>query len=188
MPVPLDFGDPLPLHRPLGPNRKCATALHRRRYRADVAVLAWQPHVVIHVPPYDWGVALAVPVHRGRHAWSRPFHGAGRLRKGVRVQLDLLSEVCATPRPYECHPDSTRDGCAIFLLHEIFDFDYAEVARIVGKTQVNCRQIVNHANVFIIADPDKLTPPEQPRPTRAKHKKGHVTETTISAMQNTIAK
>ena len=34
---------------------------------------------------------------------------------------------------------------AAFLLHEIFDFDYAEVARIVGKTPVNCRQIVNRA-------------------------------------------
>lgn len=34
---------------------------------------------------------------------------------------------------------------AAFLLHEVFDFDYAEVARIVGKTAVNCRQIVNRA-------------------------------------------
>jgi len=34
---------------------------------------------------------------------------------------------------------------AAFLLHEIFDFDYPEVARIVGKTPVNCRQIVNRA-------------------------------------------
>ena len=34
---------------------------------------------------------------------------------------------------------------AAFLLHEIFDFDYAEVARIVGKTVVSCRQIVTRA-------------------------------------------
>jgi RNA polymerase sigma-70 factor (ECF subfamily) len=34
---------------------------------------------------------------------------------------------------------------ATFILREVFDFDYAEVARIVGKTPVNCRQIVNRA-------------------------------------------
>jgi len=34
---------------------------------------------------------------------------------------------------------------AAFILHEVFDFDYVEVGRIVGKTPVNCRQIVNRA-------------------------------------------
>ncbi|MGO9451763.1 MAG: sigma-70 family RNA polymerase sigma factor [Candidatus Binataceae bacterium] len=34
---------------------------------------------------------------------------------------------------------------AVFLMHEVFDFDYAEVGRIVGKTPVNCRQIVARA-------------------------------------------
>lgn len=38
---------------------------------------------------------------------------------------------------------------AAFILHEVFDFDYDEVARIVGKTAVNCRQIVNRARKSI---------------------------------------
>ena len=34
---------------------------------------------------------------------------------------------------------------AAFILREVFDFDYDEVARIVGKTPVNCRQLVTRA-------------------------------------------
>ena len=34
---------------------------------------------------------------------------------------------------------------AVFLLREVFDYDYAEVAAIVGKSEANCRQIVRRA-------------------------------------------
>jgi RNA polymerase sigma-70 factor (ECF subfamily) len=34
---------------------------------------------------------------------------------------------------------------AVFLLHEVFDFDYAEIAKIVDKTEANCRQILTRA-------------------------------------------
>jgi RNA polymerase sigma-70 factor, ECF subfamily len=34
---------------------------------------------------------------------------------------------------------------AVFLLHEVFDFAYAEIARIVDKTEANCRQILTRA-------------------------------------------
>jgi len=34
---------------------------------------------------------------------------------------------------------------AVFLLHEMFDFDYAEIARVVEKTEANCRQILTRA-------------------------------------------
>ena len=34
---------------------------------------------------------------------------------------------------------------AVFLLHDVFDFDYAEIARIVGKSEANCRQIALRA-------------------------------------------
>jgi RNA polymerase sigma-70 factor (ECF subfamily) len=34
---------------------------------------------------------------------------------------------------------------AVFLLHEVFDHDYDDVARIVGKSAVVCRQIVHRA-------------------------------------------
>jgi RNA polymerase sigma-70 factor (ECF subfamily) len=34
---------------------------------------------------------------------------------------------------------------AVFLLHEVFDFDYGEIARVVDKTEANCRQILTRA-------------------------------------------
>ncbi len=34
---------------------------------------------------------------------------------------------------------------AVFLLHDVFDYDFAEVARLVGKTTANCRQIAHRA-------------------------------------------
>jgi len=34
---------------------------------------------------------------------------------------------------------------AVFLLHKVFDFDYAEIARVVDKTEANCRQILTRA-------------------------------------------
>ncbi|HEY0944070.1 MAG TPA: RNA polymerase sigma-70 factor [Opitutaceae bacterium] len=34
---------------------------------------------------------------------------------------------------------------AVFLLREVFDYEYAEIASIVGKSEANCRQIVRRA-------------------------------------------
>ena len=34
---------------------------------------------------------------------------------------------------------------AAFLLHEVFDLEYAEIARVVDKTEANCRQLVARA-------------------------------------------
>ena len=34
---------------------------------------------------------------------------------------------------------------AIFLLHEVFDYDFATIAGIVGKSEANCRQIASRA-------------------------------------------
>ena len=34
---------------------------------------------------------------------------------------------------------------AVFLLHEVFDFEYAQTAEVVGKSEVNCRQIAARA-------------------------------------------
>ncbi len=34
---------------------------------------------------------------------------------------------------------------AVFLLHEVFDYSYGEIAGVVGKTEENCRQILTRA-------------------------------------------
>ena len=38
---------------------------------------------------------------------------------------------------------------AVFLLHEVFDFEYAEIARIVDKTEANCRQLLSRAKKHV---------------------------------------
>src|SRR5689334_6408838 len=40
---------------------------------------------------------------------------------------------------------------AVFLLREIFDYDYVEIARIVDKSEANCRQLVRRAHQAITA-------------------------------------
>ena len=40
---------------------------------------------------------------------------------------------------------------AVFLLHEVFDYDYAEVSRIVGKSEANCRQMAVRAREHLAA-------------------------------------
>jgi RNA polymerase sigma-70 factor (ECF subfamily) len=34
----------------------------------------------------------------------------------------------------------------VFLLREVFEYDYAEIAEIVGKSEVNCRQVLRRAH------------------------------------------
>jgi RNA polymerase sigma-70 factor (ECF subfamily) len=38
---------------------------------------------------------------------------------------------------------------ACFLLREVFDYDYEEVARMVGKSEANCRQMVSRARLHV---------------------------------------
>ena len=38
---------------------------------------------------------------------------------------------------------------AVLLLHDVFNFDYSEVARIIDKSEVNCRQLLTRAKKHI---------------------------------------
>jgi len=40
---------------------------------------------------------------------------------------------------------------AVFLLHDVFGYDYAEIARLVGKSEDNCRQIAARARRHVQA-------------------------------------
>ena len=50
---------------------------------------------------------------------------------------------------------------AVFLLREVFGYNYAETAAIVGKSEVNCRQIVRRARVQLQANQKPATPPNE---------------------------
>ena len=54
---------------------------------------------------------------------------------------------------------------AVFLLREVFDYDYADAAAIVGKAEANCRQIARRAKTQLLA---RSTPPSQPN-EQARH-------------------
>jgi RNA polymerase sigma-70 factor (ECF subfamily) len=47
---------------------------------------------------------------------------------------------------------------AAFLLREVFDYDYAAVAEIVGRSEANCRQIVRRAKAHLDVPPTEPAP------------------------------
>lgn len=53
---------------------------------------------------------------------------------------------------------------AIFLLREVFEYKYAEIARIVGKSEANCRQYYRSAKQYLI----KRRPRFEAKPTTQK--------------------
>jgi RNA polymerase sigma-70 factor (ECF subfamily) len=55
----------------------------------------------------------------------------------------------------ECLSPSER---AVFLLREVFDYDYSEIARTVGKSIPNCRQIVRRARQHLVLRRPSMSP------------------------------
>lgn len=47
---------------------------------------------------------------------------------------------------------------AAYLLRQIFDFDYAEIGKILDKSEANCRQIVSRCNTRLHADRPRFEP------------------------------
>src|SRR5215216_5247498 len=50
---------------------------------------------------------------------------------------------------------------AVFLLREVFDYEYAEIAAIVGKAEAACRQLFSRAKRHIAAPRPRFTPSPQ---------------------------
>lgn len=57
---------------------------------------------------------------------------------------------------------------AVFLLREVFDYDYPEVSRLVGKSEANCRQIARRARESVAARRPRFerSPEQQKRLTQ----------------------
>jgi RNA polymerase sigma-70 factor (ECF subfamily) len=47
---------------------------------------------------------------------------------------------------------------AVFLLRDVFDYPYDEIADIVGKTEANCRQIAARARRHVAAERPRFSP------------------------------
>ncbi|MBO0872409.1 MAG: RNA polymerase sigma-70 factor [Pseudonocardia sp.] len=52
---------------------------------------------------------------------------------------------------------------AVFLLHDVFDYGYPEIASIVGKTEVNCRQLAARARRHLAANKPRFDPTHRHR-------------------------
>jgi RNA polymerase sigma-70 factor (ECF subfamily) len=51
---------------------------------------------------------------------------------------------------------------AVFLLREVFEYEYSEIAAVLGQTEVNCRQILRRARQHVGATrPRFQTPPQK---------------------------
>ncbi len=50
---------------------------------------------------------------------------------------------------------------AVFLLREVFDYDYATIGDMVGQTETNCRQIFHRAKKELSVRPPQATPPSE---------------------------
>jgi RNA polymerase sigma-70 factor (ECF subfamily) len=52
---------------------------------------------------------------------------------------------------------------AVFLLREVFEYQYSEIAKIVGQSEVNCRQILRRARQHVSAIRPRFEVPEPKR-------------------------
>lgn len=73
---------------------------------------------------------------------------------------------------------------AAFLLREVFDYDYADIATIVGKSEANCRQIVRRAKASLQM-PDR--PPQPPTELAQKAVEKFVAATTSGQVDELLA-
>src|SRR5215210_3880591 len=57
---------------------------------------------------------------------------------------------------------------AVFLLHDVFDYSYDEIAEIVGKTRENCRQLALRARRHVEARRSRFEPSREQRQALAE--------------------
>jgi RNA polymerase sigma-70 factor, ECF subfamily len=58
---------------------------------------------------------------------------------------------------------------AVFLLREVFDYDYAEVAEILGQSEVNCRKILSRAKQHVTEDRPRFDASPHEQQTLLQH-------------------
>src|SRR5436190_2948677 len=57
----------------------------------------------------------------------------------------------------------TPDERAVFLLREIFDHDYSEIAKVIDQSEANCRQILRRAKQHVRAPRSRFSAPRRKR-------------------------
>jgi RNA polymerase sigma-70 factor (TIGR02957 family) len=106
--------------------RLAITHLRSARVRREAYVGTWLPE-----PLVEGGLDLVAPATA-----PDPAERAEMSDSLSMAFLVLLESLTPTER-------------AVFLLHEVFGYDYAEIAEITGKSEPNCRQIFTRARHHI---------------------------------------
>jgi RNA polymerase sigma-70 factor (ECF subfamily) len=76
---------------------------------------------------------------------------------------------------------------AVFLLHDVFAYDFAEVASVVGKSEANCRQIALRARRAIEAERPRFSPSAEDRDRLANRFFAAVSEGNIAGLVDVLA-
>jgi RNA polymerase sigma-70 factor, ECF subfamily len=104
--------------------------LRSARSRREAYVGPWLPEPVVTAP------VPSGPVVAGGWAGPDPAARAEESDSLSMAFLLLLERLSPTER-------------AVFLLHDVFDYGYGEIAGIVGKTADNCRQLASRARQHV---------------------------------------
>lgn len=76
---------------------------------------------------------------------------------------------------------------AVFLLREVFDYPYAEIAEIVGKDEVSCRQILSRAKKFLAGNRPRFSPSTEQHQHLMQQFLGAVKEGDIDGLTHLLA-
>jgi RNA polymerase sigma-70 factor (TIGR02957 family) len=76
---------------------------------------------------------------------------------------------------------------AAFLLREVFDYPYAEVARIVGTSEANARQFVSRARKHVEEGRPRFEPSQELRDELAKRFLAAMEEGDLAGLENLLA-
>ncbi len=117
------------------------------------------PQSIVNVEAWLVSVTTRLSIDRLRAAKTQREHYTG-----IWLPEPQISEVPTTPEEISERADDvsmaylillerlTPEARAAFLLHEVFDADYAQIAEAVGKTQAACRQLVSRAKAQLRDD------------------------------------
>lgn len=76
---------------------------------------------------------------------------------------------------------------AVFLLREVFDYDYSDIADIVDKSEANCRQLYSRAKSHISAGKPRFHPPKEKQQRLLGQFFDAVTSGDLSGLQSMLA-
>jgi len=138
--------------------RLCIDQLRSARARREVYAGAWLPEPIFTDEP-------AAPDPAG-HAEQ-----ADSLSMAFLVLLEQLSPV----------------ERAVFLLHDVFAYDYAEIAETIGKSEANCRQLASRARQHIDAERPRFEASQRERERLAGRFFAAVTEGDVDGLAEMLA-